>query len=491
MKSPLKSNVLLAAVLIALSSFAYWFEFKHKAEKTRDEEAQTRLIRIEPTAEPESVRLVSKEKSLDLEMQCKEHCKLSDPAAQWELLKPIHFRADEANVGTFITTLAGTNIQETLPLEGDKEAALAGFGLGKDKRDNSKAVLKFKGSAPYTVYFGESSAVGDNMYAYVEGPGQKTDVVRIIPGHLRANMERKLSYWRAKRLFSFLVSEVESVKLVNPSGTVELTKKPTGWVLGGGHMADNEAVETFLTGVAFMTAQDFASDDKKADRAKLNLPARPKYELTIKPAKKDAVKLAVYDTIVNRTQPKVFAILADKNFVAELDRPSVERFGKKAESFRFRNLITPAEKIEVEKIEATFGSEKLAFERERDIGWKLVYGNVEGFDPGAPDQALTKIGSARVAEFNGKRGAPKGAALLSTWKLSKKDGTVLRSFSVYASKDKATYYARLQNDEQAVLERGSGSVIPTKPADFKKGAPAPVTPAGPAAAPHAHDEHGH
>lgn len=470
----MRTNIILAIVLIAISSFAYWYEFKNKSQRALEEEGKTRLIAIAPDAEPESVRIIEKSKSIDLEMRCKENCKLSNASAKWEIVSPVQFKADEANVGTFITTIAGANIQETLPLEGDVEGALSGFGLGKDKRDTSKIVLKFKDKPePYAIYIGEAAAVGDNMYVYVQGPDQKKDVVRIIPGHLRLNMERKLSYWQAKRLFEFVASEVENIKLVNPSGKIELKKEGSNWFLSGHRMADNEAVETFLTGVAFMTAKDFP-------REKVKLPSRPKYELTLKPAKKNSVTLKIYD-VLKGNEPKIYATVTGKDFVAELDRTGIEKFGKKADSFRFRNLITAAEKQEIEKFEVAFeGKDKVVFERDGS-SWKLASGKIEEFDPATVEQALTKVGAARVAEFRGSKGAPAGASLLSKWTLSKKGGDELRSFSVYGSKDKATYYAVLQTGEQAVLERGSGSAIPSKAADFKKGAK-PAAESSPAAA---------
>lgn len=459
----MRSNIILAIVLVAISSFAYWYEFRNKSQRVIEEEAKTRLISIAPEVEPESVKIVEKSKAIDIEMRCKENCKLSNASARWDIVSPVQFKADEANVGTFITTITGANIQESLPLEGDIEGALAAFGLGKDRRESSKIVLKFKDkSEPYTIYLGETAAVGDNVYAYVQGPEQKKDVVRIIPGHLRLNMERKLSYWRAKRLFEFVAAEVENIQLQNPSGKVEIKKDGQNWVLAGKRMADNEAVETFLTGVAFMTAKDFPAE-------RVKLPARPKYKLTLTPAKKEPVTLSIYD-VISANEPKIYATVSGKSFVAELDRTGIEKFAKKADSFRFRNLITAAEKQEVEKVEVTLeNKDKVIFERD-GAEWKLAAGKIDEFDAASVEQALTKVGSARIAEFNGKKGAPSGAKLLSKWSIGKKGGNGLRAFSVYGSNDKATYYVVLQTGEQALLERGSGSAIPSKAADFKKSA---------------------
>ena len=467
-----KTNIALALLLIAVSTFAYMYEFKGKAKRAQVDESSTILIAIERDAEVESVKLVVQGKGTDIEMRCTENCKLSDPQAKWELVSPIQFKADEANIGTFITTTMSLSVLETLPIEGDNEQFLARFGLGKDKRDARKTSIKLKKDAsPYVIYLGESAAVGDNLYVYVQGPNVKSDVVRIVPGHVRTSIERKLSHWRSKKLFRFAPHEVEKFKLTNPSGTVELTKDGANWYLAGKQLADNEAVDTFLTGLAFMNVQDYVSDAKTKDRAKLGLSAQAKYAVNVK-AGKEEVRLEIYDSLNKEKQSKAYAMLADKNFIAELDRVGLEKFGKKSEAFRFRNLITAAEKQEVESFDVQF-ADKSKFSFARDAGqWKSTSGPIDGLDLTMVDQALTKIGAARIAEFN--KGIPAAASTLSTWTLKKKDGQVLRVLTVSASKDKATYYVRLQNNELAVLERGSGSTIPSSVADFKAPKPTAV-----------------
>lgn len=486
-----KTNLALALLLIALSSFAYVYEFKDKAKRERLVESKTRLISIDREMEVENVKMVVRDKSIDVEMRCTENCKLSDPQAKWDLVSPIHFKADEANVGTFITTTTSINVIETLPIEGDAEKFLAGFGLGKDKRDARKISIKLKKEMdPYVVYVGESAAVGDNLYVYVQGPGMKSDVVHIVPGHLRGNMERKLSNWRTKRLFSFTPNEIEKIKLINPSGTVELKKNGESWQLPDQRLADNESVETFLTGLAFMNVQDYISDAKAKDRGKFALPAQPKYVVSVKPAGKAEVKLEIYD-VLKEKQPKVYAVLADKNFIAEIDRVGLEKFNKKPDAFRFRSLITAPEKQEIESFDVQF-ADKNRFSFAREAGaWKIVFGKIDGLDLKTIDRALSKVGSARIAEFKDKKSAPANAETLSVWTLKKKEGQILRTFTVSATKDKATYYVKLQNNELAVLERGSGSAIPSTVADFQPPKPN-ATPVAPAAQPaQAHDGHQH
>ncbi|MEW6057704.1 MAG: DUF4340 domain-containing protein [Bdellovibrionota bacterium] len=468
----LKTNLVLAAVLATLSGFAYWYEFQKKGEREKASEAKTKLIALKEDQELESVKIVDKEKNIDIEMRCAESCKLSDPNAKWQITSPIAFKADEGNVGTFATTIASATIQETLPVEGDLETKLKDYGLSKESREQRKVALKFKSDPePYTVYLGDAAAVGDNIYAYLDRPGAETkgqNNIFIIPGHVRTTIQRDLSYWRAKRIFPFAASEVRALALKNQNGRVVLNREKDGnWFLSATKPADNEAVDTFVTGLVFMNAQEYVSDNKRKDGAKFGLAGNPKYSLDVKLADGRAHSLNVHEVLENK-EPKLYATLGDKDFVIELDRTHAEKFGKKEEAFRFRNLITTAEKSLIKKVQVTLNSkDRFEFQNEADA-WKLASGKLDGFDPASVDQALTRIGAARVAEFLGKKPVPGGNSEVSSWKLFDKEGKLLRTFVIYGTGDKGDYYIKLSTGELGKLERGSGSAIPSKPESFQK-----------------------
>jgi len=468
-------NLILASVLIAVSSFAYWYEFKKRPEQNRTAETSGKLLGLDTNREYESIAIYDKEKAVAVEIACKQRCKLSDPSGEWEIQKPTPFKADEGNVGTFVASVTNSNVQDNLTFEGqDFERKLQDFGLAKAKRDERKVAIKLKGEAePYTIYVGDNTAVGESMYVYLTGPGAKKDAIKIIPNNFRSNMQRAQSYWRSKRLFEFSGSEVQSLVLKNNAGTVTLTKEGLNWFLPGKALADNEAVDTFVTGLAFTNATDFISDDKIKERTKIGLPSKPTAVLTVKPATQPEVVLEIYDFQNKAKQPKLYATLKDKNYVVELDYTNADKFKKKAEAFRFRNLLSPAEKVEIRKFTASFGTkEKFTFEGESP-NWKLSSGTIENLDPAKIDPALVKVASARVAEFLGKGSVPKGTRELAAWAFHDKSGHDLRSFIVYGTNEKGDYYVKFASGEVGKLERGSGAALPLKITDFQKGVTPP------------------
>ncbi|MBI3555924.1 MAG: DUF4340 domain-containing protein [Deltaproteobacteria bacterium] len=482
-----KTNLILAASLIAVCGFAYWLELRKTPQMKREQENSQRLVDIDQNREVELVKVFDRAKGLDVEMRCKAHCKLSEPNADWAITMPIAFKADESNVGTFITGVMASTVQETLPLEGDLDTSLQQFGLGKTKREEQKTQIKFtKDAEPYTIYLGDNAAVGENMYVYVTGPNVKKNVVRIVPSFLKNNVSRNLSYWRSKRLFNFSVSEVEGIALKNPAGTVALKREGADWYLPGKRLADNEAVDTFLTGLVFMNAQEFVSDDKNVDRKKFDIPvSRGHFSLSLKTAKSPDLTVEVYDFVKDK-QPKLYGVLSDRNFIVSLERTNAERFAKKEDAFRFHNLLTAAEKQGIAQIKLRLAG-KDSFDFKLDgTAWKLVSGTLESFDPASVDRALIKVGAARVAEFLGKKPVPKGTPELSSWTLLDKDGKKVREFSQFAMVGQGDYYVKLATGELAKMERGSGSAIPSKIADFKAPVAAPAHPQAPQAQPAHH-----
>lgn len=464
-----KTNLVLAVTLIVVSGFAYWLEVRKKPEMRKQEELKGRLVMIDEGQELESVHLAESTKKLSLDLRCTQGCKLNNPNAKWEIVSPLQFKADEANVGTFLSGITGATVSESIPLEGDIESKLKEFGLSKDQREANRAEIKFKkDSQPYVLYFGDNAAVGENMYVYFTGPGVKSDSIRILPNYLKNNLTHGVSYWRAKKIFDFSGSEVEGLTLKNPSGTVELKHDAGHWYLmPGKQLADDEAVDTFVTGLVFMNAKDYVSDDKTADRTKFGMsPSKGHYSLTIKVAKRPDINFEVYDILLNK-EPKLYAMLGDKNFIVELDRSNAEKFGKKSESFRFRNLFTAAEKEQTGTVDVQFaGKDKFQFKSDNGQ-WKLASGKLDGYTSASIDQAFAKVGAARIAEFLGKKPVPAGNDELSSWQLADKSGGTLREFKVYGSVAKGDYYVKLSSGELGKLERGSGSVIPSKATDLQ------------------------
>ncbi|MBI2605336.1 MAG: DUF4340 domain-containing protein [Deltaproteobacteria bacterium] len=506
----MRTNLYLAFALILLGSFAYWYEVKQKPVQERAQENSKKLFVVDPARAIEKVAIQYADKDgkdhgakdYSVAIECRENCRLSGVNAKWEIVSPIRFKADEANVGAFVTSLGGAAVSETIPIEGDAEGKLAGFGLGKDRREGRKVTLTYKndGKAPraLAVYVGDDAAVEGSLYAGVQADGSALDRVRMIPSYVKSNLERGLSYWRAKRLFGFAASQVEKMRLTNASGTTELTKQGADWYLPGKRPADNETIDAFLAGLVFMNAVEYVSDDKAKDRAKFKFAAKPKYKLVMRIAapksveksgegKDGAAMAGATETTLEIHEgkagnaAKIFGVLSDRNFIVELDRVGTDKFGKKPLEFSYRYFLTEADRARVRRVRASFYGvgmkESAEFVSEDGRTWKLASGTAPSFDTNAVYEALTKLYGAKIAEYSILKTVPPGNPLISEWELKDKDGKLLRTVAVHGTS--GNYFAKLSGgaaagakEAIAKLESAPAAALPTSLGAFRK--PEPV-----------------
>ncbi len=499
----MKTNLVLAFVLFILGTFYYWYEYQKKPAEEKTEETKKKVFMVDQNAEIDSiqVKFKDKEKSYDIDFSCKENCRMSATNGKWFITNPIKFSADDANIGSLLSSFGTLTVTESVPIEGDLEANLAKFGLSKDKREQSHVTVKYK-TQTVSLYLGDDAAVDGSVYAYVEAQGLANDRVRMIPSYVKGYLTRTLSYWRNKKIFNFAASQIEKITLVNQNLAVqtELTKEGTDWFLPYKIPADNEVVDTFTTGIAFLNAKEFVSDNKSKDRTKFKFSSKAKYRLHLKvgASKTDSsqgpqnVTLDVYEgsapTVANEKTSEnaptlLFGILADKDFIVELDKPSTDKFGKKPSEFKYKHLIYESDKKSIRRMKITFPKASTVTELKADEAenWTYFSGNtVEKLETAQVTELIKKINGVKISEFLPMDKIPSGYAEESVWEIRDAKGKSLRSFSIYKSEKSAgsdIYLKstdRLFGGEIAKTEKLTISGLPSKPENIIKKKEIPV-----------------
>ncbi len=493
----MKTNLILAFILFILSTFYYWYEYQKKPAQDKIEETKKKVFSVDQYAEIDSIqiRYKDKEKSYDIDFACKENCKMSATNAKWNIVTPIHFLADDANLGSLLSSLSTLSVTESVPIEGDIEKNLEKFGLGKTQREQSKVTVKFK-TQSISLYIGDDAAVDGSVYAYVEAPGLSNDRVRMIPSYVKGYLTRSLSYWRNKKLFNFAASQIEKITLTNQTNSVplELTKEQSDWFLPYHQPADNEVVDTFTTGIAFINAKEYVSDNKNKDRSKFKFSSKPKYRLhlNVGASKTDSslgaqkVTLDIYEgsaPSVNETKDKtseianaptnLYAVMSDKDFIVELDKPSTDKFSKKITDFKYKYLLFGKDKESIRKVKVNFlkSSNVVEFKSDDAGVWSMT-NNPEGFDSTTFTETVKKFGNIKMSEYLAADKMPAGFIEESIWELRDAKGKSLRSFSVYKSEKSAGSDVYLKSSDKffageiAKAEKSSISWLPNKVEQF-------------------------
>lgn len=490
----MKSNLVLSGVLILLSVFMYWFVYHKKPNDEKIEEVKKRLFMTDVKDELEkvSIRYKTKEKDkeydIDLDMECKENCALQNPNAKWDLLRPILFKADEGNIVSFVNTLSTTRINDSLLIEGERESFLSRFGLSNTSRALRSIVVKLKNHT-HQIFLGDEGAVNDNLYLLVETDGKTSNQVHIVPANIRASVNRSISHWRSKKLFSFAASQIQSFDLINTNGKITFNKNDKGnWDSTEKDRAiDQQTVDTFVTGLVYMNAQEYLSDDKKSDFIKYKFPskARNTLNLRVKPPKgneKDEIKtirLDLYEVSIEKKPAKIFGIFNDKNFIVELDKTGTDKFNKKSSEFWDKNVLSLDQKKGIRKIKTTL------FDNDDKKKVSVVYSSKDDgiWEPETKGQtadsnmiveALNRFQTLKVDSFSSIQKPPKGSDReLSSWEFFDKEGKLVRSIVIYGDTEKKNdYYIRFKNSPFsgviAKLEKATAIKLPINVKGFQK-----------------------
>lgn len=232
----LRKALVLLTILLALGAYVYLVEFaQEQAEAnkkklfTLDKEAVTEVVLTYP----------------DRVLQLKK-----DAAGKWRITQPLETEADDTTVTNLVTAIADAEINRTLE---DTAQDLALYGL-------HAPVVKLQvtlqdGKALPTVSIGKDTPVGFSVYV------QKEDDAKILltPQAFRLGMTKEVKDLRDRTVIAFNTEEVKRVEVQGPDKTIVLSKTDGGWLLEKpiSGKADDSQVQSFLSAVQGMRAQDF------------------------------------------------------------------------------------------------------------------------------------------------------------------------------------------------------------------------------------------
>jgi hypothetical protein len=374
----------LAVVLVALGYFAYWAEYKHKPQKEEAEAATKKLVQLKDVS-VQSLRVVNGDEVFELVCNDFEQklCKPGDNS-KWQLTEPRALRADDSNVNAILSAINNVAVSDTIDLSTEtaekKAQLLKDYGLddaARSRKDARKIVLRTPNEI--TIWLGETHPIGDGIFTLVSGSESK---VLVLPSYFRSNLEHDLTYWRDKKILTIGGHEVAGFKLDSSKGKIEGERKEGTWVLkaGGEELpGDLETIDSLLSGASYLTARQFAADDKNSPAGKQALagatravqlelrkeapkPNQPSEGSTSpdaqkKPAAPELMTLTLFRKGKDAAK-KVYATVSNLDPVYEVDNAAIERFEKMPKDLRLNKLITSMDRFTAKKLE--FSSDALA-----------------------------------------------------------------------------------------------------------------------------------
>jgi len=481
-------QAILAVLLFVFGMTAYWYEYRRTPEVESKKEQERKIFQLKET-QVQSIRLAAPGRAF--EMKCSDIdsklCKSGDNS-KWEITDPAKLRGDDANINSLLSTLTNISSTETIDLAPEtpekRASLLKDYGLDAASRqaDGLKSVRVRTATGEQVLYLGQAHPIGENIFG-LRGDGKTADENRVlmVPNYFKANLEKELTHWRNKKLLTVGSHEIVGLKIQGSKGALSAEKKDGRWTLWDQkkeeYPGDQDNIDTLLSALTFLSAKEFASEQKKDPKAKAALAgAKPLVTLTFQKDKGSAKETPepMTLTILKKAKPeKLFATVSNLDPLFELEANAAGKLDKEIKDLRLVKLITSMERFTIKRLELSG----------KGMGEKLVFTNTDGkwTSPAKVDvdgekiqKFLDKLQGNRIKEFLAGPQIPSGEKEGVIIAIGDDKQPVQKQF-VFWKKDNSAY-ARdslsKRKNEAFLIDNELKDGLPWERGAFLKGGPA-------------------
>jgi hypothetical protein len=234
-----RRTLLMLAVLLGLGGYIYFIDL----DRQRTAQDAKTLLQFDSDAVTQ-VALVYPDRELHL----------AKDDGGWNITAPLEARADTTAVDNLVNAVNQAEVSRTLD---DPQPDLALYGL-----DSPAATVRLTledGTQLPLIRIGKDTPVGYSVY--VQRAGE--DAILLTPQALRLGMTKQTKDLRDKAVLVFQQEQVSQIEVQRPAEAetpVVLRKTDDGWTLDQpipDRPADEASVNTFLSSLSGMRAQDF------------------------------------------------------------------------------------------------------------------------------------------------------------------------------------------------------------------------------------------
>jgi hypothetical protein len=309
----------------------------------------------------------------------------------WRLTRPLTYPAQTASVDGLLAALARLTPATVIPaqeLRGLRRADEQ-FGFAPPQ---TTLVLQ-QGDQEFFVHIGFRTGPGDQVFLQVVG----MDEVYVVDTEVLAWIPNKADDWRDTCLADLRKLAFDRLVVTNAGKVFELQRNPTNqlWrimISGWEPRADSTKVEEALRLLQNLRAEQFVSDDPKADLDSFGLQT-PELSLALAQGTNSVLVLEFGKSPTNSAD-QLYARRADQSSVVIVAKDLVGRW-RAPQDFRDRHLAPlsrPPDEIEVR------GGDNFILQRQTNDTWRLLPQDVAA-DPALVGELITNLSGLQVAEF--------------------------------------------------------------------------------------------
>jgi hypothetical protein len=195
------------------------------------------------------------------------------------------------------------------------------------------------------VTFGDKLAVGNGVYARVEGKSP----IEVVPADVLDKLDRPASALRQLKLIETPSANIKQISIDRKDGKLALVKTGENWeVTEPAKMpADSSAVTDLLGAISNMRAASFAEDVDPSDVMKRAegpvasvtfSTAAPATQPTTHPTSQPSTTIA-FGGYASVTKKEIYAKVSDSPFIAKIPATSLDAFTKKPIEMRDKKVL--------------------------------------------------------------------------------------------------------------------------------------------------------
>jgi hypothetical protein len=322
-----KTTAILLVLLLAVGGYLF---FTRESENGPKQQEEHKLVDIARASDVEKVVINSADgKRTVLQKQGKD----------WRLTEPVSALADDNDVNTMVENLVSMKSNNQLD---PKDAPGSKTGLDKPQYT---VELTASGGKASKVQFGDKLAVGNSVYARVEGKSP----VEVVPADVLDKVDRPASAFRQLKLIETPSLEIKQVAISPKDGpALKLEKTGTDWqiVEPSKVPADAGAVTDLLNALTGLRAVSFVERPAEASDAMQTTTLTVTYSTqapstqpasTTKASDKAAVIVTFGD--YDLLKKNIYVKTSDSPFVAKVNASSVDSFTKKPLDLRDKKAL--------------------------------------------------------------------------------------------------------------------------------------------------------
>jgi Domain of unknown function (DUF4340) len=316
----------------------------------------------------------------------------------WRLTAPLADQGNQGAVSSLLYSLSALKADRTFK---PGEVKVAEYGLDKPKLE---VTVETEGGKSYALKLGNELPLGNERAARVgSGP------VCLVSKFIGSDIDKDLAGWRSDQLAQVYPTDVASLMVTNPSGSVALAHTGSAWTIASPSpdLADRDRAEAVITDISGARIKEFV--DTAPDLKAMGLEPR-RFGVTI--VRRGATSAPISLDFGNERDAKDGKQVACKrgDRVFWVEAKTVAHLSGPWQEWRAKSLVQ-FDSWAADKLEIAAGSSKAALKRVDGV-WKSGATEVDGE---AVSRRLEDLSALQVKTFDLPKpsGTPLGSLKLS------------------------------------------------------------------------------